>query len=215
MPRVLEKTWQFVANSIPLHDGKLSMLSWNCRWLIFGKSSSHDVSGILLPCHILHWPQGTHLISPASSVLCSCGAMEKSTLFNFPTEYMLPFLIIYSSHLQCSELLRVLVEDTNGKEDLLFSHSVVSDPLRPHGLQHARLPCPSLSPRACSNSCSLSRWCHPTISSSVTLFSSCLQSFLASGSFPMSWLFASGGQSIGASASASVLPMNIQVDLRP
>ena len=91
-----------------------------------------------------------------------------------------------------------------------FSRSVVSNSLQPHGLQHARLPCPSPSPRACSNSCPLSRWCHPTISSSVVPFSSCLQSFPASGSFLMSQFFASGGQSIGASASASVLPMNIQ-----
>ena len=73
-----------------------------------------------------------------------------------------------------------------------------------------RLPCPSLSPGVCSNSCALSRWCHPTISSSVTPFCSCHQSFPASGSFPMSWLFAWGGQSIGVSASKSVLPMNIQ-----
>ena len=79
--------------------------------------------------------------------------------------------------------------------------------LPPHGLQHSRLPCPSLFPRVCSNLCPLSWWCHPTISSSVTLFS-CPQSFPASGSFPMSRLFASGGWSIGASA--SVLPMNIQ-----
>ena len=74
----------------------------------------------------------------------------------------------------------------------------------------ARLPCPSISPGVCSNSCSLSWWCHPIISSSVTPFSSCPQSFKASGSFPVSWLFVSGGQSIGASASASVLPVNIQ-----
>ena len=93
---------------------------------------------------------------------------------------------------------------------LLFSHSVLSDSLQPYGLQHARLPCPSLSPRACSNSCRSNRWCHPTISSSVVPFSSHLQSFPASGSFLMSWLFASGGQSIGDSASASVLPLNIQ-----
>ena len=91
-----------------------------------------------------------------------------------------------------------------------FSRSVVSDSLWPHGLWHTRLPCPSPTPRACSNSSPLSQWCHPTISSSVIPFSSCLQSFPASGSFPMSQLFASGGQSIGASASASVLPMNIQ-----
>ena len=79
-----------------------------------------------------------------------------------------------------------------------------------HRLQHVRLPCPSLSPRVCSNSCPLSQWCHPAISSCVVPFSSCLQFSPASGSFPMSQLFASGGQSIGASASALVLPMNIQ-----
>ena len=93
---------------------------------------------------------------------------------------------------------------------LLFSHSVVSDSLRPHGLQHTRLPCPSPTPRACSNSCPWSQWYQPTISSSVIPFSSCPQSFPASGSFPMSQLFSSGSQSIGASASASVLPVNIQ-----
>ena len=85
----------------------------------------------------------------------------------------------------------------------------MSHSLWPHELQHIRLPCSSLSPRVCSDSCPLSRWCHPIISSSVALFSSCLPSFLAPGSFPMSWLFKSGGQSIGASASAPVLPMNI------
>ena len=79
-----------------------------------------------------------------------------------------------------------------------------------YGLQHARLPCPSLPPRVCPNSCPLDWWCHPIISSSVIPFSSCLQSFPALGSFPMSQLFASGGQSIGVSVSASVLPMNIQ-----
>ena len=93
---------------------------------------------------------------------------------------------------------------------LLFSQLVVSDSLRLYGLQHARLPCPSPSPGLCSNLCPLSQWCHLTISFSVTPFSSCLRSFPASGSFPMSWVFASGGQSVGVSASASVLPMNIQ-----
>ena len=88
--------------------------------------------------------------------------------------------------------------------------SVISNSLRPHGLQHIRLPCPSPSPGICPNSCPLSRWCHPTISSSVSCFSSRLQSFPASGSFPVSRLFSSGGQSIGVSAWASVLPMNIQ-----
>ena len=92
----------------------------------------------------------------------------------------------------------------------LFSHSVVSNSLRPHRLQHAKLPCPSWALKACSNSCPSSQWCHPTILSSVVPFSSCLQSFPASGSFPMSRLLASGGQSIKGLASASVLPVNIQ-----
>ena len=91
---------------------------------------------------------------------------------------------------------------------LLFSHSVMSDYLPPHGLQHAGLPCPSPSPGCCSNSCPLSQWCHPTISSSVIPFSSYLQSFPASGSFPMSQIFASGDQSTGTSTSG--LPINIQ-----
>ena len=91
---------------------------------------------------------------------------------------------------------------------LLFSHSVVSSCLWPDGQQHSRLPCPSPSPGTCSNSCPLSRWCYLTILSSAAPFFFCLQSFPASVSFPVSWLFASGGQSIGASA--SVLPMTIQ-----
>ena len=92
-----------------------------------------------------------------------------------------------------------------------FSRSVVSNSLRPHRLQHARLPCPSPTPRVYSNSCPLSQWYHPVISSSVVPFS-CLQVFPASGSFPRSQFFAPGGQSIAVSALASVLPENIQVD---
>ena len=91
-----------------------------------------------------------------------------------------------------------------------FSHSVVSDSLQPHELQHARPPCPSATPGVYSNSCPSSWWCHPAISSSVVPFSSWPQSLPASGSFPMSQLFASGGQSIGVSASASVLSVNTQ-----
>ena len=91
-----------------------------------------------------------------------------------------------------------------------FSHSVVFDPLWPHGLQHSRLPCPSPTPGACSNSCPSSQWWHPTISSSIIPFFSCIQSFPKSGSFPMSQFFTSGGQSTRVSASASVLPINIQ-----
>ena len=96
------------------------------------------------------------------------------------------------------------------RKSIQFSCSVASDSLQPHGMQHSRPPCPSPTPGVYSDSCPSSQWCHPTISSSVIPFSSCLQSFPASGSFPMGQLFAPGGQSIGISASASVLPMNIQ-----
>ena len=95
-------------------------------------------------------------------------------------------------------------------EIVQFSRSLLSDTLQPHGLQHTRLPCPSLTPGPCSNSCPLNFSCHPTISSSVVPFSYCLQIFPASGSFPISQFFVSGGQSIGVSTSTSVLPMNIQ-----
>ena len=98
---------------------------------------------------------------------------------------------------------------------LQFSHSVVSDYLWPHELQHSRRPCPSPTPGPCSNSCPSSRWYHPAFSSSFIPFSSCPQSFPASGSFQMSQVFASGSQSIGASASASVLPVNILKDWFP
>ena len=101
---------------------------------------------------------------------------------------------------------------TNQSLDLLFSRSVVSDFLHPCGLKHARFPCPSPSLRTCLNSCPLSQWCHPTILSSVIPFFSCLQSFPATGSFPVSWLFASGSQSIGTSV--SVLPMNIPMTIQ-
>ena len=91
---------------------------------------------------------------------------------------------------------------------MLLNRSVMSDSLRPCGLHHPKLPCPSTSPRTCSNSCPLSRWCHPTISFSVIPFSSCPQSFPTSGSFQMSQFSTLGGQSIGTSTSESVLPMN-------
>ena len=107
-------------------------------------------------------------------------------------------------------LLRVHIQGWTAAIDCLigklFNCSVMSDSSWPHGLQHARLPCPSASPGVCSNSCPLSQWWHPTTSSSVSPFSFCPQSFPASGSFPISWLFLIRGQSIGASASASVYP---------
>ena len=123
---------------------------------------------------------------------------ETAILFFFLIYFQLKdncFIVLWNSNCQCS---------------VHFSHSVVSDSLRLHGLQHARPPCPSPTPGAYSNSCLSRQWCHPTISSSVIPFSCCLQSFPASGSFPMSLFFASGGQSIGVSASALVLPTNIQ-----
>ena len=118
---------------------------------------------------------------------------------------------LYFFILRCMNSLYIF--DTNPRSDVSFCSvqfncSIVSDSLWPHGLQHVRLPCPLPTPGACSNSYPSSWWCHPTISSSVILFSSSLQPFPASGSFPMSQFIASGGQSIGASA--SVLPINIQ-----
>ena len=103
---------------------------------------------------------------------------------------------------------------TNGKtsRSVQFSHSVVSNSLQPHGLHHTRPPYPSPTPRTYSKSCSLSQWCHPTISSSVILFSSCLQAFLASGSFPVTQFFASGDKSIGVSAAAWVLQWIFMTD---
>ena len=125
--------------------------------------------------------------------------------------HTLPKTLLIQSLLECSpseSLMQTFI--TSQFSSLQFSHSVVSDSLRPHGLQHIRPPCPSPTPGVYSNLCPSSMWCHPTISSSVAPFSSCPQSLPASGSFPMSQFFASGSQSIRASASASVLPMSIQ-----
>ena len=118
---------------------------------------------------------------------------------------------LYNRRCKGKEPVTITLKFTVGRLDLSvqFSCSVVSNSLRSHGLQHARLPCPSPTPGACSNSCPSSRWCHPTISPSVIHFSSFLQSFPVSGSFPVSQFFISDGQSVGVSASASVLPMNI------
>ena len=122
---------------------------------------------------------------------------------------MLP-LFICSPHISQSECFTNRPHLSWRLSSVQFSCSVMSDSLWPHGLRHARPPCPLSTPWVYPNSCPLSQWCHPIISSSVVPFSSCLQCFPASGSFPMSLLFASCGQSFGASASASVLPVNIQ-----
>ena len=110
----------------------------------------------------------------------------------------------HSKHLRHKQLHLIF------KDSVQFSRSVVSNSLWPHELQHARPPCPCPTPGVYSNSCALSWWCHPAISSSVVPFSSCPQSLPASGAFPTSQIFAWGGQSTGVSASASVLPMNTQ-----
>ena len=131
-------------------------------------------------------------------------ALKQTTLENFTVEFIRNFIeifIVWFIFLQWILLLSVQ-----------FSHSVMSDSFRTHGLQHTSPPCPSPTPGAYSNPCPLSSWCHPTISPSVIPFSSCLQSFPGSGSFQMSQLFPSGGQSIGVSASASVLPMIVRTD---
>ena len=111
--------------------------------------------------------------------------------------------------------ISIIKEEVSGSgyKSVQFSCSVLSDSLQPHESQHARPPCPLPNPRVHPNPCPLSRWCHPAISSSVVSFSSCPQSFPASGSFQISQLFTSGGQSTGVSASTSVLPMNTQTDL--
>ena len=140
----------------------------------------------------LLWPWFNPLLGNWDPISCATQPKKKFWhYYNIVDLMVLDFLIIQFSSVQ-------------------FSCSVMSYSLWPHGLQHARLPYPSPAPGACSNSCPSSRWYHPTISSSVVPFSSCLQSFPASGSFPVSQFFTSGGQSIGASASASVLPVNIQ-----
>ena len=147
-------------------------------------------------------------LAAAAVSICACGTKWNH---NFHLYWLLSLLahtcLFLKSNPQAS--FRVLARNFQVRS-VQFSRSVVSNTLRPHRLHNARSPCPSLTPGACSNLCPLSQWCHPTISSSVVPFFSCLQSFPASGSLPMSQFFASGGQSIGASASASVLPVNIQ-----
>ena len=141
----------------------------------------------------------------SSSYCCSvdklCLTLCNSMDCSMPGFPVLPYLL---------EFVQIYVHWVSDASEWFSCCSVMSDSLQLHGLQHDRLSCPSLSPRVCSNSCPLSWWCYLSISSSVAPFSSCPQSFPASGSFSVSQLFTSGGQSIRASASASVLPMNIQ-----
>ena len=162
------------------------------------------------------------MMNPLGSVCLICICPQRS-LAPWPTQLLIVYTLVRwtvrkamalvfsperraetSNHMMC----QVQVTEGTSLSSLLFSRSVISD-WDPMDCSTPRLPCPSPTPRACSNSCPSSQWCHPTISSSVVPFSH-LQSFPASGSFPMSQFFTSGGQRIRASASASVLPMNIQ-----
>ena len=156
--------------------------------------------------HLMHWQSNS---LPLSHTWEAQKLYYKTV---FPTKQCLGSDICEMNELSLSvyglgfNYLQILLAQSS----VQFSHSVLSNSLRPHGLQHARLPCPSPTPEAYSNSCPSSQWCHPTISSSMGPFSAHPQSFSASGSFQMSQFFASGGQSTGVAASASVLPMNIQ-----
>ena len=150
---------------------------------------------------------------PLDSYITKCSL--SLCMFPFSQDHMVNFLIeCWTWLVLCCWILGFVVFLYSDLCDcwlvysVQFSRSVMSDFLQPYGMQHARLPCPSLTPGACSKSCPSSWWCHPTISSSVIPFSSCLQSCPASGSFPMSQFFTSGGQNIGISA--SVLLVNIQ-----
>ena len=149
-------------------------------------------------CNLLHWVSDQHLRFPNSCYYEQCTHEYCSCMFIL----LSVFLRIHSEEWDLG--IKVCISSVQ------FSHSVMFDSLWPHEPQHARPPCPSATPGVYPNSCPPSRWCHLTISSSVVPFSSCLQSFPASGSFQMSQLFASGGQSTGVSASTSVLPMNTQ-----
>ena len=131
---------------------------------------------------------------------------HRRTIYHIFLQMLAIVVFIHSPYIYC------LLDSTHLKaiSTVQFRRTVVSDSLWPHELQYARPPCPSPTPGVHPNPCPLCQWCHPAISSSVVPFSSCPQSFPASGSFPMSQLFSSGGQSIGVSASTSVLPMNTQ-----
>ena len=149
----------------------------------------------VLPMNIQDWfPLGM-------TALISLQAKGLSRVFSNTTD---------QKHHFCGTQLSVVQLSHPYINSVQFSCSVMSNSLRPHGLQHTRPPCPSPTPRVYSNTCQLSQWCHPTSLSSVIPFSPCLQSFPSSGSFQLSQLFASGGQGIGVLASTSDLPMNIQ-----
>ena len=177
--------------------------SWNLDFLLYFLGpplSSHCSVRLIILFNLPHLPH-----NPGPTLV------YEYTLF-FPS--WLPFPGMYSNQIQkpifkvLSYFFKYHLSPVNLLDLVRFSRSVVSDSLQPHGLQHARFPCPSPTPGTCLNSCPSNRWYHQTISSSVIPFSSCPQSFPASGSFPRSQFFTSGGQSIEVSASTLVLPSN-------
>ena len=158
-----------------------------------------------------HGLESTRLLSPWDFPGKNTGVCCQFLLQgNYPTQES-NLSLLYLLHWQADSLPLAPPTWEVVFSSVQFSHSIVSDSLWPHGLRHARPPCPSPTPGIYSDSCPLSQWCHPAISSSVVAFSPCLQSFPESGSFQMSQFFKSGGWSIGVSASASVLPMNMQM----
>ena len=168
----------------------------------------HRVGDAIQPSH--------PLLSPSPPAF---NLSQHQDLFQWVNSSLEVAKVLTRDKIQDPCMLRVLTTRPPERKKEKWSRSVVSDSLWPHESQHARPPCPSPTPRAHPNSCPLSRWCHPTISSSVVPFSSCLQSFPASGSFQMSQFFPSGGQSIGVSASASachysVTPISFRLSLR-
>ena len=183
----------------------MSLIMMNCLTKFFLQLKtlemwSDKVIKILI-CKVLELTLKTFsfLLYLAKQVYCFC-SLYKHVNFCILQFYLCYTVVITITHIYCR--INILLGH--------FSHSVVSDSLQAHESQHTRPPCPSATAQVYPNPCSLRRWCHPTISSSVVPFSSCPQSFPESGSFPMSQFLASGGQSIGVSASTSVLSMNTQ-----
>ena len=180
--------WNFLSKYFFIHDFRLC--SWNMPTLFTSKLyiisvNSHTALNLRTTSHYINDLEflAINIIIIVSATISICKLITEAwqlywELGDLDSSLAFSYLTVYQ-----------------------FSHSVVSNSMQPNGLQHARLPCPSPAPGVCSNSCPSSQWCHPTISSSVVLFSSCLQSFPASESFPVSHFFASGGQSIWESAS--------------
>ena len=183
--------------------------------LDFSFSLTYSTVHEILQARILNWvaiPFSRGSSRPRDWTQVSCIAGKIFTIWATRKALYIPHLLLKKPKTCQQEITDKKQTTTTTKLAFciqLFSCTIMSDFLRPHGLQHSRLPYPSPIPRTCSNPCPSSHWCHPTISSSVIPFSSHLQSFPASGSFLMNQVFASGGQSIWASALASVLPMSI------